>query len=294
MVSAMRPARALLSTFTLIAVLALAGCGGHAPTTMTSPAPEPFAGLPPLVVPAGFRLVWADEFNTDGLPDAAKWSYDTVRNKEGWHNHELQYYSAQRPENAVVQGGTLRITARKESLRDAPDWGGQPYTSARLLTRGHAAWTYGYFEVRAKLPCGKGTWPAIWTLGTGGRWPEDGELDILEHIGHRPDRIFSTVHRAAGFGDKGSGTEVDRPGVCAGFHNYQMLWTADEIRFGMDGVVHHRYANPRSGSAAWPFDAPQYLLLNLAIGGDLGGVVDEGMFPRTFEIDHVRVYQAQP
>lgn len=284
-----RQARGLLA---LGSLLALAACGGTALTTMTQATSEPFAGLPALVVPAGYRLVWADEFNTDGLPDPAKWSFDTERNKDGWYNHERQYYSRDRVENALVQGGRLRITARKEALSGAPDWGGQPYTSARLLTRGKAAWTYGFFEVRAKLPCGKGTWPAIWTLGTGGRWPEDGELDILEQIGHRPDRIFSTVHMAAGFGGKGSGTEVGRPGVCDGFHNYQMLWTAGEIRFAMDGVVHHVYANPKTGNAAWPFDAPQYLLLNLAIGGDLGGEVDEGMFPRIFEIEYVRVYQA--
>jgi beta-glucanase (GH16 family) len=247
----------------------------------------------PLVVPAGYRLVWSDEFDIDGPPNPAKWAYDTARNKEGWYNHELQYYSGPRAQNAVVKGGKLHITARKESLSAAADWGGQRYSSARLLTRGLADWTYGFFDVRAKLPCGKGTWPAIWMLGSQGRWPEDGELDIMEHQGHIPARVSSAVHMAAGHGGQNVGGAARVATACGQFHHYQMHWTAEGVRFGVDGFMHLHYPNLKLGAAAWPFDAPQFLLLNIAIGGDLGGKVDDRIFPVTLQVDHVRVYQAQ-
>jgi beta-glucanase (GH16 family) len=260
--------------------LLLVGCA-------TAPAPR-------MAVPADHRLVWADEFDRDGLPDSAKWTEDTVRNKDGWYNKEQQYYSARRADNAVVQGGQLVITARKESLRSAPDWGGQPYTSARLITRGKGDWTYGFFEIRARLPCGKGTWPAIWMVGSGGRWPEDGELDIMEQVGHRPTRVFSTVHTQAGSGGHGKGAAIELLDACTAFHNYQMHWTREHIAFGVDGVEHFRYVNPRQGPVSWPFDAPQFLVLNIAIGGDLGGAVDDSIFPVQMLIEHVKVWQAAP
>lgn len=247
---------------------------------------------PPIGLPEGYALVWSDEFDVPGLPDASKWDYDTGMNKAGWYNKELQYYARDRAANAVVRDGMLVITARKEDLADAPDWGGQHYSSARLLTRGKADWTYGYFEFRAKLPCGRGTWPAIWTVGSGGRWPEDGELDIMEQIGSRPSRVFSTVHMAAGSGGlgKGAGSQISAP--CSSFHTYHMLWTAEDIRFGVDGIERFRYRNPHTGSAAWPFDAPQFLIFNIAIGGVLGGPVDDAIFPVRMEVDYVRIYQA--
>lgn len=253
----------------------------------------PVAAAATLAVPAGYRLVWSDEFDRDGLPDPAKWVYDTGMNKAGWHNRELQYYSGPRAENARVQGGRLVITARKESLSSAPDWGGQRYTSTRLITQGKGEWTYGFFEVRAKLPCGKGTWPAIWTLNRDLVWPAGGELDIMEHIGREPGRVFSTVHTAAGHGAHGSGAARQVSDACSVFHDYQMHWTADTVRFGIDGVVHYEYSNPRSGPERWPFDAPQFLILNIAVGGDLGGAVDDAVFPVSMEVEHVRVHQAR-
>lgn len=245
-------------------------------------------------VPAGYRLVWADEFNTDGLPDPAKWVHDTGRNKEGWHNNEQQYYSGPRAENAVVRGGKLVITARLESLRTAPDWGGQRYTSARLLTRGKADWTYGFFEISARMPCGKGTWPALWTLGSGGRWPEDGELDILEHMGRDPLRTHSAVHVAAGHGGQATFGSTPLPEACQRFNRYQMHWTPSGVVFGVNGAAHLRYPKLDLGPRAWPFDEPQFLLINLAIGGDLGGPVDDRIFPAALEVDYVRVYQGPP
>lgn len=246
-----------------------------------------------LSVPAGYALVWSDEFDKDGMPDPARWVYDTHMNKAGWHNRELQYYSGPRAENARVQGGRLIITARKESLSAAPDWGGQRYTSTRLLTQGKGEWTYGYFEIRAKVPCGKGTWPAIWLLNSKVDWPAAGELDIMEHVGKEPGRVFSTVHTAANHAGQAIGAATQLDTVCTAFHDYQMHWTADWVRFAIDGKVHFEYRNSRQGRDRWPFDMPQFLILNIAIGGDLGGAVDDTVFPVSMEIEHVRVYQAR-
>lgn len=308
------PEQALSRTRTL-AVLAclvqLAACGGGgggasspapvaaspAPAPPTAAPTPPAAPAPPPVatgaVPAGYRLVWSDEFDLPGLPDAARWAYDTDRNRLGWWNNERQYYAAARFQNSVVDGGKLLITARREALSQLPDWGGQAYSSARLITRGKAAWTYGFFEIRAKMPCGTGTWPAIWMLGAGGVWPDDGEIDILEHVGRTPGEILGTVHTPI-TGGSGNGSRTALPSACTAFNDYQLHWTADEIAIGVNGTVYHRYRNPRTGRAAWPFDAPQYLLLNIAVGGTLGGAVDDSIFPRTLEVEHVRVWQAAP
>ena len=267
----------------LIAFL-LVGCASVSPTL-------PRDAAQALGVPAGYALVWSDEFSGNGLPDPDKWAHDTGMNRQGWHNHEKQYYSGPRAENADVRDGKLVITARKEQMSAAVDWGGQGYTSARLLTAGKADWTYGYFEIRAKLPCGKGTWPAVWMLASQGDWPAGGELDIMEQVGKEPTQLFSTVHTAAGSGGKGSGAATQVLDACSAFHTYQMDWTVRQIRFGIDGKSHFIHTNARAGKDQWPFDAPQFLILNIAIGGDLGGEVDDGIFPVRMEVDYVRVYQ---
>jgi beta-glucanase (GH16 family) len=285
-----------LAMVALMATL-MVGCGGGggsgaAIVEPVAPGPAP-APSPPTVAgpaPPGYVLVWADEFDVPGLPDAARWGYDTDRNRLGWWNNERQYYAAARAQNSVVEAGRLRITARREALSTLPDWGGQAYSSARLVTRGKAQWTYGFFEVRAKMPCGTGTWPAIWMLGVGGVWPDDGEIDIMEHVGRSPGEILGTVHTPI-TGGSGNGSRTALPTACSEFHDYQMLWTPYEISFAVDGRVYHRYPNPRTGRAAWPFDAPQYMLINIAIGGTLGGAVDDSIFPRTMEVEHVRVWQ---
>jgi len=266
----------------LISVLSLAACA-------TSLAPRTTAA--PLRVPDGYALVWSEEFSRDGLVDPSRWTYDTFRNKEGWFNDERQYYSHERADNARVEGGVLVITARKEQLASQPDWGGQRYTSARLISRGKAEWTYGFFEIRARLPCGRGTWPAVWMLGSEGAWPAGGELDIMEHVGSDPTRLFSTVHTSANHGANGIGAPTRVSDACSAFHVYQMHWTPERIRFGIDGAVHFEYVNPRSGADRWPFDRPQFMILNLAIGGYLGGPVDDAIFPVKLEIDYVRVHQ---
>jgi len=245
-----------------------------------------------LKIPPGYQLVWSDEFTTDGLPDAAKWAYDTGMNKQGWHNAELQYYSAARPENSVVRDGKLLVIARKEDLSKQADWGGQKYSSVRLITQGKADWTYGYFEIRAKLPCGRGTWPAIWMLNTPVVWPAGGEIDIVEHVGREPGHVFSTLHTTDGNGANGTGNGTQVPDACTAFHIYQLHWTPQQMRFGIDGRVHHVFKNAGAGTAQWPFDTPEFLILNIAVGGHLGGPVDDSIFPVQMEVDYVRVYQA--
>lgn len=254
-------------------------------------------------LPDGYAMVWSDEFETDGLPDESKWAYDTHRNREGWYNNELQYYSGPRAENARVENGMLIIEARRERLdrREFPDWGRQNYTSTRLITNGRAAWTYGYYEIRAKLPCGRGTWPAIWTLGSVHQrgWPGDGEIDIMEHVGHDPGVVHGTVHTGAFNHMRGNHrtatTQV--PDVCEQFHRYQMHWTPERITVGIDDRAHYQYVREaNSGVDQWPFDKPQFLLLNIAVGGAWGGAegVDDSIFPVRMEVDYVRVYQRAP
>lgn len=294
----MKPLHSILLAILFSGVLTACGGGGSV-SGGSGTSPPPPAPPPPADntggKPAGWTLAWSDEFDGNGLPDAAKWEYDTERNALGWYNNELQYYARARTENSRVEGGKLIITARRENLTTTSDYGGQRYTSARLVTRGKAQWTYGFVEVRAKLPCGVGTWPAIWMLGSKGTWPDDGEIDIMEQVGRTPTQILGTIHTKAyngGIGThKGGSTTVTD--ACSAFHNYQLTWTADRIRIGVDDVNYFEYANPKNNDYnQWPFSKPQFLLLNLAIGGTLGGPVDDSIFPVQMEVDYVRVYQA--
>ncbi len=239
-----------------------------------------------------WKLVWSDEFDYTGLPDAAKWSYDTAGNAHGWGNHELQFYTENRKENAWVENGYLTIRALKEEMN------GKAYTSARLRTKGKGDWLYGRFEIRAKLPSGRGTWPAIWMLPTDGAyggWPSSGEIDIMENVGFDPDTIVGTVHTQRFNHRLGTqkGARVSYPDNHDAFHVYALEWEADECRIYVDDQLYFTFQNDRSGFESWPFDQPFHLLLNLAIGGDWGGQqgVDDSLFPHEFVIDYVRVYQ---
>jgi hypothetical protein len=294
-----------LSFLTGVAMIFLTSCGGgsQAPSASSGPSMSSGNGLPTPPPSSsdkpGWTLVWSDEFEVNGLPDPTKWAYDTARNRVGWYNNEKQYYAANRLENSRVENGQLIITARKERLVSAPDYGGQDYTSARLVTRGLASWTYGFFEIRAKLPCGQGTWPAIWTLGVGGPqgmvWPDDGEIDIMEFVGSKPTEVFATVHNKKynwQGGIRPTSSSASIADACSTFHNYQLTWTPEKISIGVDDRIYFNYLNPKNGDLqAWPFDKPQYLLLNIAIGGDLGGKVNDSIFPVEFQIEHVRVYK---
>lgn len=238
-----------------------------------------------------WSLVWSDEFDYDGLPDPMRWGYETgyVR------NNELQYYTASRLENARVQDGMLIIEARKEP------YSGYGYTSASLITQGRATWTYGRIEVRAKLPTGKGMWPAIWMLGsdigTVG-WPNCGEIDLMENVGFDPDRIHTSIHTKAYNHTIGTGktASVVVSPPYQDFHLYAIEWFADRIDFWVDDDKVLTFKNEGTGWAVWPYDGPFYLILNIAVGGSWGGQqgVDDRIFPQTFLIDYVRVYQTSP
>lgn len=238
------------------------------------------------------HLIWADEFKGTGLPDDTKWSFDTQGNATGWGNNEKQFYTTEKPSNAYVKKGYLHIVAKKEK-RESKD-----YTSARLITSKKFSFIYGRIDVRAKLPQGRGTWPAIWMLGenigTKG-WPECGEIDIMEHVGYEPDSLYGTVHTEAYNHVRGTqmGKAIYLPEPYSKFHVYSVDWNKDRINFLLDGKVYHTFRNDYKSEAEWPFDHPFYIILNLAVGGNWGGKngIDDSIFPQTFVIDYVRVYQ---
>lgn len=241
------------------------------------------------------KLVWSDEFNYTGLPDTAKWGYDKGNGCPdicGWGNNELQYYNSNNLRNARVEKGRLVIEVKKE------DKEGSKYTSARMVTKNKGDWKYGRFEIRAKIPSGKGIWPAIWMLPTAweyGGWPHSGEIDIMENVGYWPDSLFGTIHTGAYNGanglQKSKGIYTDR--WSKNFHTYAMEWTADSISFFVDKKKYHVFKNEHRSTEAWPFDKEFHLLLNVAVGGNWGGKygVDDRIFPQKMEVDYVRVYQ---
>ncbi len=239
-----------------------------------------------------WKLIWSDEFNYEGIPDPAKWSYDTVGNAYGWGNRELQFYTAERDSNVFVDGKFLHIIAHNEFFK------GFNYTSARLSTKEKGDWLYGKVEVKAKVPGGKGVWPAIWMLPTDnayGRWPHSGEIDIMEHVGYDPDSIFTTVHTGAFNHNKNSqiGTGTFVPECEDNFYVYAIEWEEDRIDFFIDDNLVFTYTNSGNGSDEWPFDQRFYLILNVAVGGNWGGVhgVDDAIFPASMIVDYVRIYK---
>ncbi|WP_092896567.1 glycoside hydrolase family 16 protein [Algoriphagus aquimarinus] len=239
------------------------------------------------------RLVWSDEFKIDGLPDPEKWTYDV--GDHGWGNDELEYYSQNDLKNARIENGKLIIEAHADASHP------KGYTSARLLTRGKAAWQYGYIEVNAKLPQGRGTWPAIWMLSEEnlhGGWPKNGEIDIMEHVGYDPGKVHGTVHTEAfnhtAGTQKGGFRQV--PDFNLEFHTYAIDWTEEKIDFLIDGVIYFTFENTGNDYKEWPFDQPFHLILNIAVGGGWGGLqgVATDIWPQRMEVDYVRVYDKKP
>lgn len=226
-------------------------------------------------------IVWSDEFDTDGLPNPAKWGYD--RGAGGWGNDEKEYYT-DRAENAVVVNGVLKITAIQEN------YSGSAYTSARLLTKDKFAFKYGKVEARAKLPVGVGTWPAIWMLGsdigtTG--WPGCGEIDIMEHLGRDLNKIYGTLHYPGRSGGNADGATKMITNATTEFHIYTLEWNASAIKISVDGEQIHSVANSNS----IPFNHDFFLILNVAMGGNFGGAIDPAFTSAAMEVDYVRVYQ---
>ena len=243
---------------------------------------------------AGWKLVWSDEFDKPGLPDASKWANEVgfVRNKEA------QYYTQRRKENARVEDGKLIIEGRKEEYQ-APDGKAARYTAASLTTDGLFETTYGRVEVRAQLPRGRGMWPAIWMLGTNiGKvgWPKCGEIDIMEAVGYEPDKVFATVHWFSQ--EKGkhtsSGGNLPKQAPADDLHVYAVEWFADRMDFYYDETRYFTYPVEKAGKDDKnPFHTPHYLLMNLAIGGGWGGQkgIDDSIFPQQYVIDYVRIYK---
>jgi len=255
--------------------------------------PKPYIATPTAPVDKNWKFettpVWADEFDYTGTPDPKKWGYDT--GGHGWGNNELQYYT-DKASNASVANGVLTITARKENE------GGMEYTSARLVTKNKGDFLYGRIEVRAKLPTGKGTWPAIWMLPTDwayGGWPKSGEIDIMEHVGYDQNNVHITVHTEDY--NHGKGTQKGKskivPTASTAFHNYRVDWTPYSIKGFIDDEKVFEFINEGKGFTSWPFDKRFHLLLNIAVGGNWGGAqgVDPTVYPQSMEVDYVRVYK---
>lgn len=245
------------------------------------------------------NLVWADEFDTNGTPNAQNWNLltgdGTAQGIPGWGNNELQTYT-DRPDNVTVQNGVLIITAKEESFE------GKSYTSARITTKGLLDQQYGRFEARIKLPTGKGIFPAFWLLGddAGGTmvWPSIGEIDIMEFLGNEPTTVFGTVH-GPGYSAGNSISkkyQIQNDRFDTGFHVFGLEWTPNRINWYVDDVLYQSLTpkdieEETDGMGEWVFNRPFHIILNLAVGGNLPGSPDENtVFPQRMLVDYVRVY----
>jgi beta-glucanase (GH16 family) len=240
-------------------------------------------------------LMWSDEFDYTGIPDTTKWNYDLgdgCPNVCNWGNNELQYYTND-PKNVRVENGVLIIEAHNDSL------GGKAYTSTRMVSKNKGDWLYGRIEVKAKLPRGKGTWPAIWMLSTDwsyGGWPASGEIDIMEHVGFDPGVIHGTIHTEKYNHHK----RTQKEGIISiadcqdEFHVYAIDWRENKIDFFVDDTLYHSVTRDENEDyTGWPFDKRFHLIMNIAVGGNWGGMqgVDDSIWPQRMEVNYVRVYQ---
>ncbi len=231
---------------------------------------------------------WVDEFAVDGKPDSTRWGYDTGGN--GWGNNELEYYTA--GDNVNIKDGILVIETRREEKE------GRKYTSTRLVSKNKGDFLYGRFEAKAKLPRGRGLWPAIWMLPTDwvyGGWPKSGEIDIMEQVGYDPLKVHMSVHTETYNHVKGTQKSAFLmvPTAMDAFHLYRVDWTPDRIQGYIDDALVFTFENERKTFNEWPFDKKFHWLLNVAVGGNWGGAqgVDDSVFPATMEIDYIRVYK---
>lgn len=235
------------------------------------------------------NLVIQDEFNTDGAPNSAFWSFDIGTGDNGWGNNELQYYT-DRTENCVVENGMLKITAKQELFL------GAGYTSARILTKGKIEQQYGRIEARIKLPWGKGLWPAFWMVGANSdtvSWPQCGEIDIMEYLGNNPTSVFGSVHGPGYSGNlaisKNYSLNKDR--FDTDFHIFGIEWGKNYINYYVDNVLYNQIT-PEDVSGDWVFNEPFYIILNMAVGGNLPGSPNQDtVFPQEMLVDYVRIYE---
>ncbi|MEA5258532.1 glycoside hydrolase family 16 protein [Arcicella aquatica] len=280
-----------LTLYSVISILIIVSACSKESTVAQVPTPVTPAPTAPIVYEFESTPIWADEFDKDGLPDSKKWNYDV--GGSGWGNNELEYYTKENLKNARVENGKLVIEAIKENFN------GNSYTSARLVTKGKGDFLYGRFEIKAKLPAGRGTWPAIWMLATEQSysdkyWPDNGEIDIMEHVGYDPGRVHASIHTKSF--NHVIGTQVTTNMMVddfdKAFHEYRLDWTPNKIEMYIDAKLYFTFENTGKGFAEYPFDKKFHLLLNLAVGGNWGGVkgVDESVFPQRMEVDYVRIY----
>lgn len=241
-----------------------------------------------------WKLIWGDEFNYNGLPDSLKWNYDIGGN--GWGNNEKQFYLAKSLENSFVKNGVLHIVALKKVHDNLQ------YTSAKLTTYQKKLFKYGKIEISAKLPSGKGSWPAIWMLPEtiqtkAEKWPTCGEIDIMEHVGKSPSVIHTSLHSELYNHIKQ--TQISHfdtiKNVFDTFHKYALEWDEKSIKFYIDDTLFLKSTKGQDGrvtsNKGWPYNKPYYLILNLAIGGNWGGEIDDSIFPNEMLIDYVRVFK---
>ena len=250
-----------------------------------------------------WKLVWKEEFNYSGLSNAKKWSYEVGHIR----NNEKQYYTNARKENAWVSNGVLAITGKKESFpneffkKGSGDWKTQDstaqYTSASINTLGKVGWKYGRIEIKAKLPHGRGIWPAIWMMGTNRSevgWPKCGEIDIMEFVGNQPKDIYGTMHfpDPNAEGNKSNGNKITSENLKNDFHLYAIEWNEKTIDVYFDNNKYHSFSIDSAGVGEDnPFRKPFYLLLNLAMGANWPGPIDDSVLPQQFLVDYVRVYE---
>ena len=232
---------------------------------------------------------WSEEFNIDGSPSSDPWVFEIGTGCPdlcGWGNGESQYYT-DRMENVKVEDGVLKITAKTES------YNGSNYTSARIISRDKYEFQYGRVDIRAKLPTGSGTWPALWLLGANQQsvgWPACGEIDIMEHWGHNPTIISAAIHTSESFGDTQNHGQTTVTDYSTQFHIYSINWTAEKIEFLVDDNIYYTYNPSPKTDANWPFDAPAFFILNIAMGGHWFDI-DPNFEQSTMEVDYIRVYQ---
>lgn len=230
------------------------------------------------------KLLWEENFSGKSLNERV-WNYelgDGCPNICGWGNNERQLYTKT---NHTLKDGKLIITAKKD---------GDKYTSTRITTAGKKEFKYGYIEARAKLPVGKGIWPAFWMLGSNIKqvgWPMAGEIDILEYVGKEPHMVFTSLHTKDSHGETINTKKTPFPDIEQGWHTYAINWTKDKIEFFVDDKSVYTFAPENKTEEIWPFNQPFYFIINMAVGGNFGGPeVDDSIFPQEFMIDYIRVY----
>lgn len=280
--------------YLFLVLIMINSCSGADPSEIESPDGElgETATCPGTIEDANPKgnfdvLIWADEFNQDGSPCTVNWVYE-VGNNYGWGNGESQYYKRNDEDNVIVENGALKITAIKEA------YNGYSYTSTRMTTQTKFNFKYGKIDVRAKLPKGAGTWPAIWMLGSNFSqvgWPNCGEIDIMEHKGSQLGTVHSSLHNGTSYGNTIHTKKITIENADSEFHNYTALWSNEKIEFSIDGSLFYSYQPEVKNSASWPYDNDFFLILNIAMGGGFGGSIDPNFTKSSMEIDYIRIYQ---